>query len=53
MEKGLFHGINALRFRVKNCNSEYNIIDIGKEKILITKTRKTFKEKEISPFLLE
>lgn len=53
MKQGLFHGIKALRFRIKNCNSEYNIIDVGKEKLLITKTHHAFKEKEISPFLLE
>jgi putative component of membrane protein insertase Oxa1/YidC/SpoIIIJ protein YidD len=53
MEKGLFHGVKALRFRIKNCNPDYNIIDIGKEKMLITKTHQAFKEKEISSFLLE
>lgn len=53
VKQGLFDGINALRFRIKNCNSEYHIIDVGKEKLLITKTNQTFKEKEISSFLLE
>lgn len=52
-KKGLIAGVKALKFRVHNCNSDYNIVDIGKEKILITKTYKRFKEKEISPFLLE
>ncbi|WP_432208133.1 membrane protein insertion efficiency factor YidD [Asprobacillus argus] len=51
--EGLLLGMKALRFRIKNCNSKYNIIDVGKEKILITKTHKIFKEKDISPFLLE
>ena len=51
--EGLLFGIKALRFRGKNCNPKYNIIDIGKEKILITRTHKIFKEKDISPFLLE
>lgn len=50
---GLLLGLKALSFRIKNCNSQYNIMDIGKEKILITKTHKIFKEKDISPFLLE
>jgi len=52
-KKGLIAGVKALHFRVHNCNSEYNIIDIGKEKFLITKRYKVFNEKEISSFLLE
>ena len=52
INNGLFSGIRALKFRVYNCNSHYNIIELNGEKILITKTNETFKEKELNKSIL-
>ncbi len=51
-EKGTQEGLRALLFRIQNCNTNYQIIEIGDEKILITKTNKVFPEKELSEFIL-
>jgi putative component of membrane protein insertase Oxa1/YidC/SpoIIIJ protein YidD len=50
--EGLFAGIKALRFRVKNCNPNYNIINVNNESLLITSTNKVFKEQEIRNSIL-
>ena len=52
-EKGLHAGLQSLHFRIKNCNPNYQIIDLGDEKILVTKTNKVFREKELSDFVLK
>lgn len=52
-EKGLQAGLRALYFRMQNCNNEYQIIKVGDEKILVTKTNKVFREKELSEFILK
>ncbi len=52
-EKGLQAGLQSLHFRIKNCNPNYQIIDLGDEKILVTKTNKVFREKELSEFILK
>jgi len=52
-KKGLQAGLQALHFRIKNCNANYRIIDLGDEKILITKTNKAFPERELSEFILK
>jgi hypothetical protein len=51
-KKGLRAGMEALRFRIHNCNSEYSLIDVGKEKILITKTHHVLRENDVASFLL-
>ncbi|QQX77230.1 membrane protein insertion efficiency factor YidD [Aequorivita iocasae] len=45
-------GLRALLFRIKNCNPSYQIIDLGDEKILVTKTNKVFSEKELNKLIL-
>lgn len=52
-KKDLQAGLRALYFRIKNCNSQYQIIEVGGEKILITKTNKIFREKELSEYILK
>lgn len=52
-EKGVQAGLRALNFRIDNCNNHYQIIDVGDEKILITKTNKVLPEKELSEFILK
>lgn len=51
--KGVQAGLRAFLFRIKNCNANYQIIDVDGEKILITKTNKVFPEKELSEFILK
>lgn len=50
--KGLISGLKALKFRVNNCNSNYNILEIDSQKILITKTNKIIKEDSINESIL-
>lgn len=50
--KGLLTGLKALKFRVQNCNPNYSIMQLGNEKILITKTNLILKEKEINESIL-
>ncbi|AFL79710.1 hypothetical protein Aeqsu_0184 [Aequorivita sublithincola DSM 14238] len=52
-EKGIQDGLRALIFRINNCNNQYQIIEIGDEKIMLTKTNKIFPEKELSDFILK
>lgn len=49
---GLILGIKALKFRFRNCNQHYSILNINGEKVLITKTNKIFKESEINKTIL-
>ncbi len=51
--KGFQVGLRALLFRIQNCNPQYQIIDCGDEKILLTKTNKIVKEMELSEFILK
>ncbi|MBN4047344.1 membrane protein insertion efficiency factor YidD [bacterium AH-315-P13] len=50
--EGVISGLNALKFRIKNCNPNYNIIEINGEKVLVTKRNKNFKENEIDISIL-
>lgn len=50
--KGLRAGFRAFLFRIKNCNANYQIMDVGDGKILITKTNKVIPENELSEFIL-
>ena len=52
-QQGLLSGIKALKFRMKNCNSKYHIIQLERKKILVTSTQSVFKEEEISSFILK
>lgn len=52
-ENGIQKGLKALRFRMQNCNSNYQIIEVDGEKILVTKTRKLFREKDLNEFILK
>ncbi|PHR15129.1 MAG: hypothetical protein COA40_03060 [Aequorivita sp.] len=51
-KNGLQAGLRALHFRIENCNPSYQIIDLGDEKILVTKTNKVFPEKELNKLIL-
>ena len=51
-KEGLLKGLKALKFRIKNCNPNYNIIKVNKESLLITSTNEVFKEQEISKSIL-
>jgi len=50
--EGLISGLKALKFRMKNCNPYYNIIEINNEKILISSRHVLFKEKVINQSIL-
>ena len=50
--EGIISGMKALKFRVENCNPNYNIIEINNEKILISSRQFLFKEKEINQSIL-
>lgn len=52
-EEGLKAGLRALNYRVNNCNPHFQIIDLGNEKIVITKKHKVIPEKELSGFVLK
>lgn len=51
-KKGLFSGLKALKFRIKNCNPNYSLMNINGEIILISATQKTFNEKELNKSIL-
>ncbi len=44
--KGGLAGLRALLFRIQNCNANYQIMEVGDGKILITKTNKVIPENE-------
>ncbi|XOL41765.1 hypothetical protein KCTC32420_02151 [Aequorivita nionensis] len=46
-------GLRALHYRIQNCNAHYHIIEIEDEKVLVTKTHKVIRERELSEFILE
>ena len=50
--QGLIKGIEALNFRVCNCNPRYNILKINDKKILVSATNTVFKEDELNDTLL-
>lgn len=50
--EGLISGIKAFKFRIKNCNSNYNFININGEKVLISATLQVFKESELNKSIL-
>ena len=50
--EGFISGLKALKFRVNNCNSNYDILEIDSQKILITKTNKIIKEDSINESIL-
>lgn len=50
--EGLISGLKALKFRINNCNSQYSIMEINGEKVLVTKTNIVFKEKLINKTIL-
>ena len=50
--EGLISGLSALRFRIKNCNPQYSIMELDGEKILVTKTNYIIKENLINESLL-
>ncbi|WP_367892735.1 membrane protein insertion efficiency factor YidD [Flavivirga aquimarina] len=52
-EKGLISGFRAMIFRINNCNSNHNIIEVDKKKLLITNTHKVFNECEINQYFLK
>ncbi len=51
-DKGLISGLKALRFRIKNCNSEYAVIKIDNKPVLISASSKVFDESEINYSIL-
>ncbi len=50
--EGLVSGLKALKFRIKNCNSNYHITSVNNELLLITSTSKVFTEQEINQSFL-
>ncbi len=52
-ENGVSMGLRALHYRIQNCNAHYHIIEIEDEKVLVTKTHKVIRERELSHFILE
>ena len=51
-ESGLRAGINALRFRTKNCQPGYHIMGTGDGIVLITQCRSIVPRSDINPALL-
>jgi hypothetical protein len=51
-KEGLISGFRALKFRAENCNSNYNILNVNGEKILVTKMNTVFKEGEFDESIL-
>lgn len=51
-EKGLFAGLKALLFRIHNCNSNYDIIEIDNRKLLVSSEYEVFNESEINHSIL-
>jgi len=52
-KRGLFQGIRALHFRLYNCNPNYHLLTINKEKLLLSATNKVFKLEELNETLFE
>lgn len=50
--EGFISGLKALKFRIKNCNSNYNIIKIDSKPVLISSSNKLFDESEINNSIL-
>lgn len=50
--EGLISGLKALRFRIRNCNSNYAIIKIDNKPVLISSSNKLFDESEINYSIL-
>lgn len=51
-QKGLFAGFRALKYRINNCNPNYNILDLEGELVLITKTDVVLKREELNETIL-
>jgi hypothetical protein len=51
-EEGLVSGLKALQFRIHNCNSNYNIIEVDNKKLLISSTYLVLNESEINHSIL-
>ena len=52
-KEGFIEGLKALRFRVDNCNSNYCIIELDGQMILVTNSNKIFYEHEMSNSILK
>ena len=50
--ESLISGLKALKFRIKNCNPNYSVIELNGEQILISKTNIVFKENELNKSIL-
>jgi uncharacterized protein len=50
--EGFVAGIRSLKFRISNCNPNYDIIDIDGEKILLSSSMNVFKTSEINGSIL-
>lgn len=50
--EGLISGLKALKFRIRNCNSNYAIIKIDNKPVLISSSNKLFDESEINCSIL-
>ena len=50
--EGLISGVKALKFRIKNCNSNYNLINVNGEKIMISANQQVFKKSELNKSIL-
>ncbi len=51
--EGLISGLRALKFRINNCNSNYMIIEIHGEKVLITRANNLIKKELINKAILK
>ena len=51
--EGFVSGLRALRFRIQNCNSNYIIIEVDGENLLISRTNEIFKENVINKSVLK
>ncbi|NAS31989.1 membrane protein insertion efficiency factor YidD [Flavobacteriaceae bacterium R38] len=53
IQKGVWKGIQALKFRMKHCKPGYHVINIDGEQLLISINNTVFKEKEINKRVFE
>lgn len=51
--EGLFSGLRALRFRIKNCNPHYSIMELDGERVLVTSSNVLIKENLIHKSLIK
>ena len=51
-EEGLLMGLRALKYRIKNCDPNYKILNVNGERILISATDTVFKERELNKSIL-